>query len=102
MVKANIAVLRGDGIGPEVVEQAEGVLRAVAKRFGNDIRLLSSPFGGRSLDRHGSAFPELTSMLCRGYDATLLGAVGGPQWEKLPAGSRPEAGVIALRDAMGL
>jgi 3-isopropylmalate dehydrogenase len=98
-MKALIAVLPGDGIGPEVVGEAVRVLRAVGERFGHSFELREAPFGGAAIDAAGVPLPADTLALCRAADAVLLGAVGGPRWESKP---RPEEGLLALRKELGL
>src|SRR6202022_4353685 len=98
-MKALIAVLPGDGIGPEVVSEATRVLRAVGERFGHSFELREAPFAGAAIDAAGVPLPADTLALCRAADAVLLGAVGGPRWESKP---RPEEGLLALRKELGL
>ncbi|WP_224362889.1 3-isopropylmalate dehydrogenase [Hyalangium versicolor] len=100
-MKALIALLPGDGIGPEVVNQGARLLRAVAERFGHSFELIEAPMGGVAIDLTGSPLPPDTLALCQRADAVLLGAVGGPKWDP-PAKVRPEQGLLALRKAMGL
>jgi len=100
-MKALVAVLPGDGIGPEVVREAGRVLRAVADRFGHRFELREAPFGGCAIDAHGTPLPDETLALCREAQAVLLGAVGGPKWDP-PARPRPEEGLLGLRQALGL
>src|SRR5258708_5453186 len=80
-MRAVIAVLPGDGIGPEVVAEATRVLQAVATKFGHEFVLRESLIGGIAIDRTGSALPADTLEMCRAADAVLLGAVGGPNWD---------------------
>ncbi len=98
-MKALIAVLPGDGIGPEVMAEATRVLSAVAARFGHSFDLREAKFGGCAIDATGVPLPDDTMALCREADAVLLGAVGGPKWEKAP---RPEEGLLALRKELGV
>jgi 3-isopropylmalate dehydrogenase len=100
-MKALIAVLPGDGIGPEVVAQAVRVLREVGDRFGHRFELREAPFGGCAIDASGAPLPQETLALCREADGVLLGAVGGPKWDP-PAKPRPEEGLLALRKELGL
>jgi len=95
-----ITVLAGDGIGPEITAEAEKVLGAVAKRFDHPLELDHQLIGGAAIDATGSAFPDATLASCKGADAVLLGAVGGPKWDG--GAVRPEAGLLALRKALGL
>jgi 3-isopropylmalate dehydrogenase len=100
-MKALIAVLPGDGIGPEVVAQGTRLLRAVAERFDHSFELIEAPMGGVAIDLTGSPLPAETLALCQRSDAVLLGAVGGPKWDP-PAKVRPEQGLLELRKALGL
>ncbi len=97
-----VLLLPGDGIGPEVVEQAKRVLDATASVFDLDLIFDSADLGGVAIDRHGDPYPEATRLLARQADAILLGAVGGPKWDTLPAGERPERGLLAIRSDLDL
>ncbi|MFL5578924.1 MAG: 3-isopropylmalate dehydrogenase [Gemmatimonadaceae bacterium] len=99
---AHIAVLPGDGIGPEVTAEAVQVLRAVGERFEHAFSLDEALVGGCAIDRTGNPLPPDTLALCRSADAVLLGAVGGPKWDDPSAPVRPEQGLLALRKALGL
>jgi len=99
-MKKTIAVIRGDGIGPEIVEQALGVLDAVAKLYGHTFTYDSVDMGGAAYDKWGDALPEEMLAKCLASDSVLLGAVGGPKWNALPAQKRPEKGLLRLRSAM--
>jgi 3-isopropylmalate dehydrogenase len=93
-----IVTLPGDGIGPEILAPTLGVLRAVG-----DFDFESHPFGGASIDLHGTALTEETLAACRGADAVLLAAVGGPKWDTTdPRAPRPEQGLLGLRKGLGL
>ena len=96
---ANIVLLPGDGIGPEVTAAAKLVLEAVDERFGLGLSLEEYDFGGIAIDHHGDPFPDATRAACERADAILLGAVGGPKWDQ--GGSRPETGLLGLRQALG-
>ena len=96
-----IAVLAGDGIGPEIVGQALKVLRALAAD-GLRIELEEAPFGGAGYDAHGDPLPESTLKLAREADAVLCGAVGGPKYDTLPRPQRPEQGILRIRKELGL
>ena len=96
-----IAVLAGDGIGPEIVAQAVRALKALA-RDGLKLELEDAPFGGAGVDAHGDPLPERTLGLSRAADAVLCGAVGGPKYDALPRAQRPEQGILRLRKALGL
>ena len=95
-------LLPGDGIGPEVVRQARRVLEAVGARHQLDLRFTEGDIGGVAIDRSGEAYPAATRALANEADAILLGAVGGPQWDGLPAQDRPERGLLAIRADLDL
>ena len=97
-----VLLLPGDGIGPEVVEQARRVLVATAGVFDLDLVFDSADLGGVAIDRHGDPYPKATRLLARQADAILLGAVGGPKWDTLPATERPERGLLAIRSDLDL
>ena len=99
---ANIVVLPGDGIGPEVTAAATEVLRAVATRYGHDFHFREQLIGGAAIDATGNALPDETLVAARAADAILLGAVGGPKWSDPNAKVRPEQGLLAIRKALGL
>ena len=101
-MRALIAVLAGDGIGPEVTDEAVRALGAVARRFGHEFRFESALLGGAAIDATGVALPEDTLALCRRADGVLMGAVGGPRWSDPNAAVRPEQGLLQLRKALGL
>ena len=102
MTKSNIAVLPGDGIGPEVMEQGLRVLRAAESRFGHDFNLQDGIVGGCAIDEFGTALPDDTLKTCKKSDAVLFGAVGGPKWDDPKASVRPEQGLLALRKKLNL
>ncbi len=97
-----IAVLPGDGIGPEVIGAAVRVLGRIAERAGLKLQLREGLVGGAAIDRTGTPLPPETLSLCREADAVLFGAVGGPRWDHLPVEARPERGLLTLRRALGL
>ena len=97
-----IAVIRGDGIGPEIVGETLGVLDAVAEKFGHAFTYKEAPMGGCAIDAFGVPLPEESLEACLRSDSVLLGAVGGPKWDGQPAANRPERGLLKLREAMGL
>lgn len=101
-MKASIAVLPGDGIGPEVIEQSLRALEALASAFGHDFALTEHPFGGAAIDACGEPLPQRTLEACLGADAVLLGAVGGPKWSTSDTKMRPEQGLLRLRRALGV
>ncbi|AVF35887.1 3-isopropylmalate dehydrogenase [Rahnella sikkimica] len=90
----HIAVLPGDGIGPEVMAQAYKVLDAVRQRFGLKISTSEYDVGGAAIDKHGTPLPEATVAGCEQADAILFGSVGGPKWEHLPPNDQPERGAL--------
>jgi 3-isopropylmalate dehydrogenase len=101
-VKATVAVLPGDGIGPEVVAQGLRVLKAVAERHGHAFATTEGLIGGIAIDRTGNPLPDETVALCKSADAVLLGAVGGPKWDDPQAKVRPEQGLLRIRKELGL
>ena len=101
-MKARIAVIAGDGIGPEVVAEALGVLRLVERRGGHQFELSEAPFGGAAIDLGGDPLPDATLRLCLEADAVLLGAIGRPKWSAPTATVRPEQGLLRLRKELGV
>ena len=102
-MKAHIAILPGDGVGPEIVAEAVKVLKAVATRFGHDFEMTEHPVGGAAHDLCGDCLPDATLAACKAADAVLLGAVGGPRWDALPPEKRPERrALLTLRSELGL
>jgi len=101
-LKKTIAVLPGDGIGPEVTGAALQILKDCAGAFGHTFEFREFPFGGSAIDKCGEPLPHETLSGCRTSDAILLGAIGGPKWEALPLGTRPEAGLLGIRNELGL
>jgi 3-isopropylmalate dehydrogenase len=101
-MKATIVLLPGDGIGPEVTDQARRVLETIAQLFGHRFKFEEHLIGGASIDAHGSALGDDALEACRRADAILLGAVGGPRWDDPNAKVRPEQGLLGLRKALGL
>ena len=100
MVK--LAVLPGDGIGPEIMEQALRVLEVVGKKYDFTYTVETGLLGGAAIDATGEPFPQETRELVLKSDAVLLGAVGGPQWDQLPGEKRPEKGLLGIRKALNL
>ena len=98
----NIALLHGDGIGPEIVNSAVRVLEVVAKKYGHTFNFTPYDIGGIAIDKHGMPLPEETVKGCLASDSVLLGAVGGPKWDTLPGNMRPEKALLGIREAMGL
>jgi 3-isopropylmalate dehydrogenase len=101
-MRFDIAVLPGDGVGPEVVDQAIEVLAAAGKEAGHEFNLRYGLAGGVAIDRSGTALSDETLAVCRECDAVLLGAVGGPKWDDPQAKVHPEDGLLALRKGLGL
>ena len=99
---ANIVVLPGDGIGPEIVSATLPVLEAVAARYGHTFAFQEHDIGGIAIDRHGEPLPAATLAAAQKADAVLLGAVGGPKWSDPNAKVRPEQGLLAIRKGLGL
>lgn len=97
-----IAVINGDGIGPEIMEQALCVLGTVAKRFGHCFTCIDAPMGGNAFEKFGDPLPQSSLETCLAADSALLSAVGGPKWDSLPKDKRPERGLLRLREGMGL
>jgi 3-isopropylmalate dehydrogenase len=100
-MRAHVAVLAGDGIGPEVIAEGVRCLEAVAWLFGHELELTPLPFGGAAIDAHGDPLPQQTLRGCLAADAVLLGAIGGPKWSSPQARMRPEAGLLRLRKELG-
>ncbi len=97
-----IAVLGGDGIGPEVTAESVKVLDAMERRFGHSFSFVMGACGGRAIDEFGTPLPEETLEIIKGCDAVLFGAVGGPKWDDPKAETRPEDGILALRKGLDL
>jgi len=101
-MEATVAVLPGDGIGPEVTAQAVSVLQTVARLHGHNLRFEHGVVGGAAIDQQGTALPPETLEICRRADAVLFGAVGGPKWDDPTAKVRPEDGLLGLRKELQL
>ncbi|MCB9158786.1 MAG: 3-isopropylmalate dehydrogenase [Caldilineaceae bacterium] len=101
-MNAKIVVLAGDGIGPEVTDEAKKILDVVAEKFGHSFSYDHQLMGGRAIDEQGTSLPDATVDACKTGDAVLLGAVGGPKWDNPNAPDRPERGLLALRKALNL
>jgi 3-isopropylmalate dehydrogenase len=101
-MSSSIAILPGDGIGPEVTAQARRVLESVAADIGLDLEFNEALIGGAAIDAVGRPLPDDTLALCREADALFLGAVGGPRWDNVAGELRPESGLLALRSSLGL
>lgn len=98
----NIALVKGDGIGSEIVNSAVAVLNEIGKRFGHTFNFTSYLAGGAAIDKYGIPLPQETVDGCKSSDSVLLGAVGGPKWDSLPGSIRPEKALLGLRSALGL
>ena len=101
-MSSRILLLPGDGIGPEVVREARRVLEAADAQFSLELSFSEGRLGGIAIDDEGAAYPDATRALARDADAILLGAVGGSQWDALPAADRPERGLLAIRADLDL
>ncbi len=101
-MEKNIALIPGDGIGPEIVREAVRVLDRVAEVFGHTFRYDEVWMGGCAIDRYGSSLPNEMLEKAKAADAVLLGAVGGPKWDSVPKENRPERGLLRLRAGLGL
>ena len=97
-----IAVIPGDGIGPDIVEQALKVMHKVGDKFGHTFTCQTVLAGGAAIDATGGCLPQETIDVCKASDAVLLGAVGGPKWDNLPGGERPERALLGIRKELGL
>ena len=97
-----IAVIKGDGIGPEIVNEAEKVLNKIGEKYGHTFEYTDVLMGGCAIDTTGVPLPQETIDICLASDSVLLGAVGGPKWDTLPGNLRPEAGLLGIRGAMKL
>jgi 3-isopropylmalate dehydrogenase len=101
-LKKTIVLLPGDGIGPEVTRSAANVLQECAREFHHQFTFIEMAVGGAAIDKTGTPLPSETLDACRKADAVFLGAVGGPKWDSLPVGKRPESGLLELRKGLGL
>ena len=98
----NIALLKGDGIGPEIVDSAVRVLEEIGKKYGHKFNFTPYLIGGCAIDATGEPLPKETVEGCLASDSVLLGAVGGPKWDTLPGNMRPEKALLGIRSAMEL
>lgn len=101
-MKKNITVLKGDGIGPEIVDQAILVLNEVGKKFGHEFSYTEVDIGGCSIDKYGVPITDEGMAACKASDSVLLGAVGGPKWDNVDPSIRPEKALLAVRKELGL
>ena len=97
-----IAVIRGDGIGPEIAEQGLRVLDRISEIYGLEFEYVDVPAGGFAIDRYDSPLPDFALETCKKCDAVLLAALGGPKWDDLPVDKRPEKGLLGLRSGLSL
>ncbi|MBF7688454.1 3-isopropylmalate dehydrogenase [Acinetobacter rathckeae] len=97
-----ILILAGDGIGPEIIKAAETVLAEVNQKFNLDLAWEHGLLGGAAIDAHGSPYPDVTSQQAKNADAILLGAVGGPKWDRIERSIRPERGLLKIRSELNL
>lgn len=102
MKQFNITVLKGDGIGPEIVDETLKVLDKAGEKFGFKFEYNFKLLGGIAIDETGFPYPEETANACKASDAVLLGAVGGPKWDNVEGSRRPEKGLLAIREDLGL
>ena len=101
-MKYSIALLKGDGIGPEIVDSAVEVLKEIGVKFGHEFEFTPYLIGGCAIDETGEPLPEETVKGCLASDSVLLGAVGGPKWDGLPGNKRPEKALLGIRSSLGL
>ena len=101
-MEKNIVLLKGDGIGPEIVDQAVKALNAVASKFGHKFNYTEVDIGGCSIDKFGVPITDDSMAKCKSADAVLLGAVGGPKWDSVDPSVRPEKALLAVRRELGL
>jgi 3-isopropylmalate dehydrogenase len=98
----NIAVIKGDGIGPEIVDEGIKILEKIGSKFNHNFNYTEALAGGIAIDTEGSPLPKTTLDICKKSDAILFGAVGGPKWDSLPGIKRPEQGLLSLRKELNL
>lgn len=101
-MKKKIAVLKGDGIGPEIVNEAIKVLKKIEHKYNHEFIICELLFGGASIDEYGIPLTDITLDVCKNSDAVLLGAVGGPKWDSVDRDKRPEKGLLAIRKELNL
>lgn len=101
-MKKKIAVLKGDGIGPEIITQALKVLNKISEKYNHKFEINELYFGGASIDKYGEPLTDETLDICKNSDAVLLGAVGGPKWDNIDKDKRPERGLLKIRKELGL
>ena len=98
----NIAVIRGDGIGPEIINETLKVLDKIAELYGHKFNYIDTDMGGCAIDKYGDPLPETELEKCLKSDSVLLGAVGGDKWNDVSGDKRPEKGLLRLRSNMGV
>jgi 3-isopropylmalate dehydrogenase len=98
----HVTVLKGDGVGPEVIAQALGILALAGQKYGFTVELTEALIGGAAIDQRGEPLPQETIQRCKAGDAVLLGAVGGPKWDHFAGEQRPEKGLLRIREELGL
>src|SRR5574344_2588210 len=101
-MEKKIALIKGDGIGVEIVDEAVATLEKIAEKFGHKFVFTEALMGGCAYNATGTPLPDSTVSICRASDSVLLGAVGGSEWDDLPGNLRPEAGLLGIRGALGL
>lgn len=101
-MKYTVTVIKGDGIGPEIMDRGLDVLSAIGSKYGLEFNLKEELMGGCAIDAYGEPLPAKTLESARNSDAVLMGAVGGPKWDNLPGSLRPEAGLLGIRGGLGL
>ncbi|MFC3419817.1 3-isopropylmalate dehydrogenase [Salinicoccus hispanicus] len=101
-MRKEVVLLPGDGVGQEIMKGAKAVLETVASEYDHDFIFNEHAIGGDAIDRYGVPLPDDTVKACEAADAVLLGAVGGPKWDDMPADKRPEKGLLGIRKALGL
>ncbi len=101
-MKFYIAIIPGDGIGPDIIEQAVLVLKGIEKKYGHEFNCTEVLAGGVAIDKTGEPLPKETLEVCKQSDSVLLGAVGGPKWDHLDGNNRPEKALLGLRSGLGL
>ena len=97
-----IAVIKGDGVGPEIVDEGLKVLDKIAQKYNHKFEYTNVLGGGAAIDVTGEPLPKESLDTCKASDAVLLGAVGGPKWDNIESSKRPEKGLLALRSGLGL
>jgi len=98
----NLAVIKGDGIGPEIVDEAIKVLDKIGEKYNHNFNFTYVRAGGDAIDNEGECLPKKTIEVCKKADSLILGAVGGPKWDNLPGNERPEKALLGIREALGL